>query len=161
MTIAVEHIRALLTAYEGSYADEKTALAPVWALLDDGAEVTSRKEFRGHVTASAIVINNGRVLLVHHRALDTWLRPGGHLEDGDTTLSGAAEREVTEETGIPADLLMLVTAHPVHIDVHPVPANEEKGEPAHQHIDFRFLFTTLVAGPQRDARSRSLDRASV
>ncbi|GGZ30238.1 hypothetical protein GCM10010343_67080 [Streptomyces avidinii] len=31
-------------------------------------------------------------------------------------------------------------AVPVHIDVHPIPANESKAEPAHQHFDFRYLF---------------------
>ncbi|MFE2376936.1 hypothetical protein [Streptomyces sp. NPDC059398] len=33
----------------------------------------------------------------------------------------------------------------VDIDVHPIPANETKGEPEHQHIDFRFLFHTETA----------------
>ncbi|MFF5159772.1 hypothetical protein ACFY3N_26725 [Streptomyces sp. NPDC000348] len=30
----------------------------------------------------------------------------------------------------------------VHIDVHPIPANPGKGEPAHRHVDFRFVFRT-------------------
>ncbi|WP_367669237.1 hypothetical protein [Streptomyces sp. DT2A-34] len=30
----------------------------------------------------------------------------------------------------------------VHIDAHPIPANPAKGEPDHQHFDFRFLFRT-------------------
>ncbi|MFJ6212798.1 NUDIX domain-containing protein [Streptomyces sp. NPDC092296] len=60
----------------------------------------------------------------------------------DDTLSGAALRELAEETGISPAGIALVEASPVRIDVHPVPANDAKGEPAHQHIDFRFLFRT-------------------
>jgi 8-oxo-dGTP pyrophosphatase MutT (NUDIX family) len=143
MAVSVEHIRELLASYEGSYPEDKAGLALVWELLDDGAEVTSRGEFRGHVTASAIVVNKSRrALVIHHRALDVWLRPGGHLEEEDHTLSGAALREVAEETGFAVDQLTLVSANPLHVDVHTIPANPEKGEPEHQHVDFRFLFTT-------------------
>ncbi|MEU6480841.1 hypothetical protein ABZ858_28975 [Streptomyces sp. NPDC047017] len=31
---------------------------------------------------------------------------------------------------------------PVHIDVHDIPANDAKGEPAHRHADVRYLFRT-------------------
>ena len=133
----------MLTSYEGSYPEDKAGLVLVWELLDEGAWVTNRGEFRGHVTASAIVVNKSRqALVIHHRALDTWLRPGGHLEEQDETLSGAAVREVAEETGIAVDQLTLVSPRPLHIDVHPIPANPDKGEAEHRHIDFRFLFTT-------------------
>ncbi|MFI8434386.1 NUDIX domain-containing protein [Streptomyces sp. NPDC079020] len=60
------------------------------------------------------------------------------------TLLEAALRELTEETGIPADAVTTVSHLPVHIDVHPIPANDAKGEPDHQHIDFRFLFRTTA-----------------
>ncbi len=43
--------------------------------------------------------NDGAVLLIHHRRLDTWLPVGGELEPGETPLE-AAVRELYEETGL-------------------------------------------------------------
>jgi 8-oxo-dGTP pyrophosphatase MutT (NUDIX family) len=61
-----------------------------------------------------------------------------------TTLREAALRELTEETGISAAAITPASHQPLHIDVHPIPANHAKGEPRHQHIDFRFLFHTAA-----------------
>ncbi|MEV7089779.1 NUDIX domain-containing protein [Streptomyces sp. NPDC093085] len=145
MPITEAHLRSTLTAYLDEHPQEKPGLAPVLDLLDSGADLTVRSEFRGHATAGAILVGpDGRVLHIRHLALDTWLLPGGHLETVDDTLLDAALRELTEETGIPAEAVTAVTHRPLHIDVHPIPANDTKGEPDHQHIDFRFLFRTTA-----------------
>ncbi|MDT0453418.1 NUDIX hydrolase [Streptomyces hesseae] len=145
LAITADHIRATINDYVDEHPDEKPALAPVLALLDDGADLASRKEFRGHATAGAILTRpDGSILHIHHLALDKWLLPGGHLEPQDDTLLDAALRELTEETGIPAEAVTAAADRPVHIDVHPIPANGAKGEPDHQHIDFRFLFRTTA-----------------
>ncbi|MEV7969996.1 NUDIX hydrolase [Sphaerisporangium sp. NPDC088356] len=145
MTITARHIRETLTGYLAAHPDETAALTPVLDLLDTGDDIATRKEFRGHVTAGAVLVNDlGLVLHVHHRALGAWLLPGGHLEDTDETLLGAALRELSEETGIPAGAVTPMGDRPLHIDVHPIPANDAKGEPEHQHFDFRFLFHTTA-----------------
>ncbi len=41
----------------------------------------------------------GRVLVIHHRRLETWLPVGGEMEPGETPLE-AAIRELAEETGL-------------------------------------------------------------
>ncbi|MFI2432234.1 NUDIX hydrolase [Streptomyces sp. NPDC018693] len=145
MAVTADHIRANLDDYFDVHPDEKEGLAALSELLDDGADVASRKEFRGHVTAGAILADpTGRVLHVKHLALNRWLLPGGHLEPEDGSLLTAARRELSEETGIPTGAVIPAGRHPVHIDAHPIPANVAKGEPDHRHFDFRFLFRASV-----------------
>lgn len=147
LAIAADHILTVVNDYAEAHPEEKDGLAPVVDLLAAGADLTSRKEFRGHATAGAVLAGpDGRVLHIRHLALDAWLLPGGHLEPEDESLQGAALRELTEETGIPAEAVTPVGDRPVHIDVHPIPANHAKDEPAHRHADFRFLFRTAATG---------------
>ncbi|MET7620956.1 NUDIX domain-containing protein [Streptomyces sp. NPDC005408] len=143
MPITPGHIRETLDDYLDTHPNEKWQLAVIPELLDAEANLVCRKEFRGHVTAGAILVDPaGRVLHVKHRALNRWLLPGGHLEPDDTSLLAAAQRELTEETGITASVVIHAGHRPVHIDAHHIPANPAKSEPEHRHFDFRFLFRT-------------------
>uniref|UniRef100_UPI003F498062 hypothetical protein n=1 Tax=Nonomuraea sp. CA-252377 TaxID=3240003 RepID=UPI003F498062 len=52
-------------------------------------------------------------------------------------------RELGEETGLPwqsAVSPVALDAVAVDIDVHAIPAQPAKGEPAHWHADFRFAY---------------------
>lgn len=147
MPIAHDEIRNIVETYLDNCPAEADALAPVTALLADGVDITVRTEFRGHVTAGAILVNpTGDVLHVQHVALDRLLLPGGHLEPSDECLRDAALRELVEETGVAANDVDPVGTGPVHIDVHTIPANDRKGEPEHPHFDMRFVFTTARDG---------------
>jgi 8-oxo-dGTP pyrophosphatase MutT (NUDIX family) len=98
----------------------------------------------GHLTGSAITTSadGSRVLLLHHRKLDRWLQPGGHGDPGETTGEEVALREAFEESGIRDLSLHPAALRPLDVDVHDIPARGS--EPAHEHLDLRYL---VVAPP--------------
>jgi 8-oxo-dGTP pyrophosphatase MutT (NUDIX family) len=101
-------------------------------------EPLSRRESSAHFTASAFVIDDDavRACLVLHKKLGRLLQPGGHIEDDDESLEAAALREGREETAL--ELTLHPTApRPFDLDIHEIP--ERPGEPAHWHLDVRYL----------------------
>lgn len=110
-----------------------------------------------HFTATAFVMDSRkRVLLLWHKRLQRWMPPGGHV-DPDETPEDTARRECKEETGLdveivgdpspdlfagnPAEGRMLVK--PLAMLLEEIPESPERGEPAHQHMDFLFLARPL------------------
>jgi 8-oxo-dGTP pyrophosphatase MutT (NUDIX family) len=79
-------------------------------------------------------------LLVHHRRLNRWLLPGGHVEPEDKAIWQTAQREVIEETGA---TLMSYPGLLVGVDVHPIPGRGS--EPLHLHHDLIFGFQAASA----------------
>lgn len=55
-------------------------------------------------SVSIFARHDGRVLLIKHRRLGTWLPVGGELNPGETPLE-AARRELFEETGLEGQFL--------------------------------------------------------
>jgi 8-oxo-dGTP pyrophosphatase MutT (NUDIX family) len=125
-------------------------------LLAEREDCFLRSCFPGHFTASALVLSSdgSQTLLTHHQILDRWLQFGGHC-DGDANTLRAALREATEESGIEG-----IT--PVHValldvDIHPIPANPRRGEPAHEHFDLRYLLRAPAgAVPRLSDESKEL-----
>ena len=143
MTRAAD-LLAALAAFEPDGAAERESLARIRALLAGGADPFTRKT-RDHVTTSAVVArpDGSAFLFVHHRRLDTWLQPGGHVEPEDATVFDAARREAMEETGVARFDAPLGT-RVLDVDVHPIPATRDR--PEHVHFDLRHLLTTLEEG---------------
>ena len=96
----------------------------------------SRKNSQGHITASGLVINDDKVLLIFHPYIKRWLQPGGHIDEGETPIN-AAIREVYEETGLICTLASN-EQDPIDIDIHLIPSNPKKGEGEHLHIDLLY-----------------------
>jgi len=126
--------------YLSLYANEEERLAPLFQQFKVESDILDRKTMPGHITASGIGIDDGKMFMIFHQFLKKWLQPGGHVDNGETPLI-AAQREVLEETGRTS------IVHPWHIenltpfdiDIHLIPANHSKNELAHFHYDFRFL----------------------
>jgi len=55
-------------------------------------------------TVAIFIVNDGKILLIHHRKLDKWLPLGGHIEL-DEDPEQAALREAKEESGLDVELL--------------------------------------------------------
>ena len=147
-----KHIEQLYTAYLSVFPQEEPRLTRLKCAIESGEALHTRTTMTGHMTASAYVLapDRARVLLVYHRALKSWLAPGGHYEARDGNLANCARREAQEETGI--EELSLDVWHerlgiPIDIDIHPIPENPLKGETQHYHFDCRYVFhafTTAV-----------------
>lgn len=55
-------------------------------------------------TVTIVVVQDGKVLLIHHRKMDQWLPLGGHIEL-DEDPETAALREAAEESGLQVELV--------------------------------------------------------
>ena len=111
--------------------------------LVETGDPTNRDRFSpGHFTASGLVASpdGSSLLLIHHRRLDRWLQPGGHIDPEDTSPIAAAAREVLEETGITTEPIF---PDLVDLDIHSIPPRAP--EPAHEHFDLRFALRALDA----------------
>jgi 8-oxo-dGTP pyrophosphatase MutT (NUDIX family) len=135
-------ILGALTAYLERFPEEAAGLSEPARILSGEADCASRRTFPMHATAGALLTRGDTIMLVHHRAYGIVLQPGGHLEPGDITLCGAAERELVEETGIDPGAVFCVSRVPAYVEFGMVPARPSKDEPAHFHLDFGFAFAT-------------------
>lgn len=132
------HVLQLLDTYVPT-REEQANLDEMVALASGTDDPFSRGRFvPGHFTASGFVISpdGAALLLVHHRRLQRWLQPGGHIDPEDGDPVAAAAREVREETAVA--LAEPLPTELFDIDVHAIPA--ARGEPAHAHFDLRYLF---------------------
>ena len=94
-------------------------------------------------TIAAYIVKDSKVLLIHHRKLNMWLPPGGHIDPNelpdDTVL-----REVLEETGLEVSIVsdqdsypfsdVRLLARPHHVQLELI--DETTG---HEHIDLVYF----------------------
>jgi len=140
LAAAVSVVRSLVAE-----SDEQAALQQ--RILDFCAthpDALYRTCLDGHLTGSALVVDPSRnaTLLIHHAKLERWLQPGGHV-DGNGDLAASALREALEEVGIEG---LEVCEPAIDLDIHAIP--ERGDEPAHLHLDVRFL---VIAPPDAAA----------
>ncbi len=138
--------RGLLAVFQDAQGDRFRAL------IDSRPDACRRTCRPGHLTGSALVVDDGgaHTLLLLHAKLGRWLQPGGHA-DGEANLAAVALREAVEETGIEG---LRIWSEPLHLDVHRV---DPPGEDPHLHYDVRFLVRAPAgARPRGNHESRGL-----
>lgn len=101
-----------------------------------------------HFCSTTYILSSSepRTLLHFHRKLQTWLPPGGHVEENETPFE-AAIREITEETGLEQeDLTFMINGEkPRTIDDRarilelPHLLLEEFIEEGHYHLDWIYF----------------------
>lgn len=142
-----EEILTSINTYRNNFPGDIKRSEAVLGFLakHDNEQIISRKNFAGHITASAFIVNEyaTALLLLKHKSLNRWLQPGGHVDASDLSLITSAFREASEETGFVETDLQLISNFIFDIDSHYIPENIRKQEPAHVHHDIRFLFKCL------------------
>lgn len=109
-----------------------------------GFEMKLTRDF----VASVYIVDEGKVLLVHHKKLGMWLPPGGHINENELPTE-AAVREVKEETGLDIEIIGEEDHYErVKILLHPKIVQLEDIEPGHQHIDLIY-FSKLKGKSQK------------
>ena len=140
-----------LTSWQAPDAEQSALRDHYLDHLDAHADGLWRTCLPEHLTASALVVADAgeRVLLHLHGKVGRWLQFGGHCEPDDTSLAGAAYREVLEESGLATDL----DGIPVQLSRHQVRC----GGVTAYHLDVQFVAVAPeFAVPVRSEESREL-----
>jgi 8-oxo-dGTP pyrophosphatase MutT (NUDIX family) len=143
----------LLATWGPATDPERSLREAMLAFLGSAPRGCLREHAPGHITASAVVFSHdGReVLLTLHPRVGRWIQLGGHCEEGDETVAGAALREATEESGI-EDLRL----HPGLYGAQAHPITCSLGTPT-RHLDLLFRITAPAgATPVRSHESTDL-----
>src|SRR6201986_5454899 len=126
---------ALLSDWQAPDRAQDSLRNAVLAFLDARQDACLRECVPGHITATALVLDDtgGQDLLTLHPRLGRWVQLGGHCDDSDHDILGAALREATEESGVDG---LRFSPELAAINVHALTCS--LGVPT-RHIDLRFV----------------------
>lgn len=142
-----ETLLKILEEYLKVFPEEKERQEEYKKYLEKATDegVADWNNFDGHAVATGFIYNKEtkKFLVVHHRDLDMYLSPGGHVDLVDKNPLNTAKREVKEETGLENLEYMNINENkliPIDIDTHIIGYNKRKNLPEHHHFDHRYLF---------------------
>lgn len=130
----LEWARAALSSWPVRDTEQARLRRSYLQHLDRHPDALWREGPPAHLTASAFVLDpdHRHILLTLHRKGGFWVQCGGHLEPADATLSAAALREATEESGIAG----LEVVGPADLNRHRLSA---AFGPCQEHLDAAYL----------------------
>lgn len=143
----VSSLSNILQKYLATFPHEADRLREFGDFLSGrhGDRVIDRFSFRGHVTASAVVLSRfgDKALLKYSEDYRMFLQPGCHMISQDATPLDTARRALAAKAGFSS--LEYIPLHsdltvPIDIDTHTIPENPALREEGHLHHDFRYLF---------------------
>jgi 8-oxo-dGTP pyrophosphatase MutT (NUDIX family) len=149
----LDWVRAALASWPVRGVEQAKLRAAYLAHLDKHPDALWRDGPSAHLTASAFVFDPSQrhVLLTLHRKGGFWVQCGGHIEPDDATLSAAALREATEESGISG----LRVIGPADLDRHHLSAAFGR---CREHLDAAYVIQAPY-GAQPQVSAESLDVA--
>ncbi len=128
-----------LAGWPAPDAEQERLRSLYLAVLADRDDAMYRSSRPDHLTGSVLVFSadHRQVLLTLHGKAGLWLQTGGHCEESDTTLAGAALREGVEESGIDD---LVIDPVPVLLSRHAVPFCVPGGH----HLDVQLVAVAPV-----------------
>ena len=132
------NLREKIEAYIPYNEQEEMDKEQFLKFMDTYEDYLTRNNTMGHFSASAFVVNKERnkMIVVYHIIQDGWIAPGGHA-DGEDDLLSVAVREVEEETGLKARVLV---PNIFSIQSAPVLGHVKRGKYVSAHIHFDAVF---------------------
>ena len=137
-----KQVLELLQHYQKRYPEESSVVERLQNFVRKNPDCFERSLSVGHITGSAWLVNRAgtHTLLTHHKKLNKWLQPGGHV-DGSPNVLESALREAEEESGITG--IQPVSEEVFDIDIHAIP--QHGSEAKHYHYDIRFALHTTAS----------------
>lgn len=143
-----EKVIDIVKEYLNIFPDEEERQTNLLAFLQNStdSEIVDWNNFKGHLVVGGFIyaLEDKKFLILHHKDLDMFLYPGGHVDSTDDTLLTAVKREIQEETGLKNVVERKLTKDelvPFDIDTQEIEYNKRLNLPSHTHYDFRYFFT--------------------
>lgn len=141
-------LKKALEDYCQFFQEDVQKFSPIFDLISKDSNLQDRTNMEGHLASQGFLFNKDftKVLLLHHKSLDMWIQPGGHMDPEDSDLVLATQREVLEETGLSECSYLPVDEKnplmPIRVAINGIPSNPKKQEGDHVHIDLAYVFKT-------------------
>lgn len=152
----LNYLNISIPEYESRFPEEALRLRHIKAQLrEEPTKLFDRKNMRGHVTSSGLIIDEtlGKFLLIEHPVFKLKVQPGGHVDNNGLSIPCTSLVEIQEETGYSFE------HHPnflhpdgfveiLDIDTHFIDTNNKKQESFHYHHDLVYLIKGSISAPQ-------------